>query len=86
MAYLTLTNNPSIHVLNKIAAVLDVDLKILLGTESSNQVINQVLEQEWVDFVVELKEAGIGKEQLQEYRNLIEFIKWKSESEKGLNL
>ncbi len=78
-------NNPSIHVLNKIAAVLDVDLKILLGTESSNQVINQVLEQEWVDFVVELKESGIEKDQIQEYRKIIEFIKWKNESKKGMN-
>lgn len=67
-----LNRNPSIHIIEKIASVLDVELKELIRPEA---VIG--IEKEWVDFIQELKNTGIHKEEIHEYRTLIEFIKWK---------
>lgn len=74
-----LHHNPSVNVLEKIALVLDVELQDLLYSEEN---INSKipLDREWVDFVLELKKWGIEKEQIEEYKTLIEFIKWKNEN------
>jgi XRE family transcriptional regulator of biofilm formation len=74
-----LNQNPSLQVMQKIALVLDVDMKTLLISESNSETQN-LLENEWLDFVHELKETGIEKEQLQEYKTIIEFIKWQNQS------
>lgn len=73
----SINQNPSIQVVEKIASVLDVDLKTLLGT-GTDQEKNQGIEGEWLDFAYELKKAGVAKEQLHEYRILLEFIKWQN--------
>lgn len=70
-----LNKNPSIQVIQKIAIVLDVDLKTLLKSESFDEEL-QMPDKEWFDFVQELKESGMDKEQIQEYKMLLEFIKW----------
>ncbi|TLS35775.1 helix-turn-helix domain-containing protein [Pseudalkalibacillus caeni] len=72
-----LNQNPSIQVLEKISFVLDVDLKTLLLT--GNEQDQQVIEREWLEFVKDLKSAGVEKEQIQEIKTLIEFIKWQNE-------
>lgn len=72
-----LNKNPSIQVMKKIAAVLDVDLKMLLKTEEIEE-LQQVPDREWLDLANELKESGIDKNQIKEYRTLIEFIKWQN--------
>ncbi|AXI10777.1 helix-turn-helix domain-containing protein [Oceanobacillus sp. 143] len=69
-----LNQNPSIQIIEKLAVVLDVDLRTLLGTAES--VKEQVPESEWLEFVNELKKSGVEKEQLQEFRAVIEFIRW----------
>ena len=71
-------HNPSIHIIKKLAMVLEVDVRDLLNLKKTKAVETQ-LDGEWIKFVNELKEAGAGKEQIQEYRTLIEFIKWKNE-------
>lgn len=70
-----LKQNPSIHVMERIAAVLNVDLKtlLLIATEAE---IKRSLDQEWMDFVSELKQSGIDKENVHEYKIVIEFMKW----------
>ncbi|MBS4179147.1 helix-turn-helix domain-containing protein [Lederbergia citrea] len=68
--------NPSINVVEKIAMVLDVDLKTLIMTENSKETKIQRLDEEWMDFVHELKDSGIEKNQIDEYKTLLEFIKW----------
>lgn len=73
-----LNQNPSIHIIKKLAVVLEVDLKILLMTDI-NEDTQQYIESEWFDFVNELKQSGIGKEQIHEYKTLIEFFKWKND-------
>ncbi|GIN73218.1 transcriptional regulator [Bacillus sp. J14TS2] len=69
--------NPSIQVMEKIAEVLGVDVRSLLS--SSKRVKSQELDEEWVKFIYELQETGIEKEEIQKYKTLIEFIKWKNE-------
>lgn len=73
-----LNKNPSIQILEKIALVLKVDVKALINSEKPQNTIHQ-LEYEWMDFIKELKEYGIEKENLQEYRQLIDFINWKNQ-------
>ncbi|MGI8384820.1 helix-turn-helix domain-containing protein [Robertmurraya sp. P23] len=71
-----LNQNPSINVIEKIASVLEVDLKELLG--SGNDVKEPQLDREWVDFVRELRDSGVEKDQIQEYKMLLDFIKWQN--------
>jgi transcriptional regulator with XRE-family HTH domain len=73
-----LKQNPSIHVMEKIAAVLDVDLKTLLRIAVDGE-IKQHLEKEWTDFISDLKKSGIDKERIHDYKIVIEFMKWHNE-------
>lgn len=70
-----LKQNPSIHIIEKLSAVLKVDLKALvkMAAEVENK---QQVEKEWLDFINELKKSGIDKNSIREYKILIEFIKW----------
>ncbi|MBS4197574.1 XRE family transcriptional regulator [Lederbergia citri] len=77
----SVNKNPSINVVEKIAKVLDVDVRILLNQTVEQKSIQ--LDEEWVDFARELKESGVGKEQFEEYKTLIEFIKWKKVNEEN---
>lgn len=75
-----LNKNPSIDVIRKIAKVLEVEVKELLKTDSGIDA-QHAPDKEWLDFVKELKESGIDKNQIHEYKILLEFIKWQSQSE-----
>ncbi|MBW8348406.1 helix-turn-helix domain-containing protein [Bacillus sp. IITD106] len=77
----SVNKNPSINVVEKIAKVLDVDVRILLNPNFEQKPMQ--LDKEWVDFARELKESGVGKEQFEEYKTLIEFIKWKKENDEN---
>ncbi|GGA72964.1 helix-turn-helix domain-containing protein [Ornithinibacillus halotolerans] len=68
-------DNPSIQVLVKIAHVLKVDLRSLIGIESANELIDK----EWVDFIEDLRNLGIEKNNLIELRPIIEFMIWQKE-------
>ena len=70
--------NPTINVVERIAAVLEVDINELINLDSKNKVSEQQLDKEWVAFVNELKNSGAEKEKIQEYKRLLEFIKWQS--------
>jgi XRE family transcriptional regulator, master regulator for biofilm formation len=74
-----LHQNPSIQIVNKIASVLKVDLEELLVSGAPID-INNTMDKEWLDFIYEIKKSGIEKEQLLEYKTLIEFIKWKNQN------
>ncbi|MFG6149950.1 helix-turn-helix domain-containing protein [Halobacillus sp. B23F22_1] len=75
--------NPSITLVIKIAEVLDVDVYDLLNSERQMTKLPPLIEYEWVQFVYDLKKAGIEKEQLPEYKHIIEFIHWKKQQEKS---
>ena len=72
-----LNQNPSIQIVERIANVLRVDFRILLGIDTVNL---EVLDDEWIRFINELRESGVEKEQLHEYKMVLEFAKWKKES------
>lgn len=70
-----LNQNPSIQVTRKIAKVLDVDFKDLINDKEK-----PLPDKEWIDIAYQLKESGIDKEELKEYKTLIEFIKWQNQN------
>ena len=71
-----INQNPSIQIIEKIAQVLDVDLETLINGKVAK---TQEIDTEWIDFIEEIQKSGIKKEDIQEYRTLIEFIKWKQD-------
>lgn len=75
-----LNQNPSINVIEKLAFVLEVDLKELLGVGSDEK--EPQLDSEWVDFVKELRDSGVEKDQILEYKLLLDFIKWQNSKDK----
>ncbi|MDZ5473325.1 helix-turn-helix transcriptional regulator [Bacillus sp. 31A1R] len=72
----SINKNPSLEVMQKIASVLNVDLLTLLNGAEVRE--HPHIEKEWVDFLEELKEAGIEKEEIKNYKTLIEFIRWQN--------
>ncbi|WJH32320.1 helix-turn-helix transcriptional regulator [Paenibacillus aurantius] len=70
-----LKQNPSIHVMEKIASVLKVDLKTLLKLAADAESPHK-FEKEWMDFIYALKRSGIDKDQIHEYKIIIDFMKW----------
>ena len=70
-----LNKNPSIQVLIKIAQVLQVDLDELFEGEMKQET-KSLLEKEWIDFIDQLKASGLEKGQLDQYKMLIDFIRW----------
>ena len=75
--------NPSIQILEKISDVLDVDLKALLISGHSTEKVRH--DKELYEFAEELKRTGIKKDNIQEYKQLIEFIKWQNEMTESKN-
>lgn len=75
-----LNQNPSIQVIRKIAHVLDVDLKFLINTGQNDEREQPLLDKEWIDLANEFKKSGIEKNQIQEFKQLIEFIKWQNQN------
>ena len=75
-----LNQNPSIQVLEKIAHVLQVDITTLLMPLKKHD-YHQVLEYEWIEFIKELKKSGLKKDQIHEYKPLIEFIRWQNNND-----
>ncbi|WP_088012480.1 helix-turn-helix domain-containing protein [Gottfriedia acidiceleris] len=70
-----INDNPSIHVMEKIATVLGVELKNLLNEKSETSLSP---ESDWLELAKELKESGIELDELREYKPVFEFVKWKN--------
>lgn len=75
-----INKNPSIEVMQKIAKVLNVDFMMLIKPELDID-SHLYIEQEWSDLLNELKELGIEKNDIQEYKTLVEFIKWQNKTQ-----
>ena len=65
-----LQTNPSIQFLEKIAGVLGVPVDVLLFDELKRD----TLDSEWIKIVEEAMKSGVSKQQ---FREFIEFNKWK---------
>ncbi|MFC0469819.1 helix-turn-helix domain-containing protein [Halalkalibacter kiskunsagensis] len=66
--------NPSIQFLEKVAVVLGVSVEALLSEKSESD--DHKLDEAWVELVKVAMDSGINKEQFREY---LEFTKWRSE-------
>lgn len=73
-----LNQNPSLQVLLKLSQVLKVKLETffepVIGDEK-----RMYHDKDWIQFITELKKADLDKEQLKEYKLMLEFVKWKKE-------
>lgn len=76
----SINKNPSLDVMQKIAKVLNVDFMMLIEPDLDID-SHLYIEQEWSDLLRELKELGIGKNDIQEYKTLVEFIKWQNKTQ-----
>ncbi|WP_046174483.1 helix-turn-helix domain-containing protein [Domibacillus indicus] len=66
--------NPSIQFLTKIASVLNVSVESLIAEPQKSP---EMVDDEWVTLAKEAMESGISKEQ---FREFLEFQKWKKQS------
>ncbi|MED4601074.1 helix-turn-helix transcriptional regulator [Paenibacillus validus] len=64
-------SNPSVHLLDKIAAALDVSLKQLVQPDTPER--DPMVMQEWYDLFQDALNCGISREEL---KSIIEFRKW----------
>lgn len=69
-------SNPSIQFLEKISSVLGIPVNYLLHGETDNE-YNEQLDQDWELLVREAMASGVSK---QEFREFLEFNKWKIEN------
>lgn len=73
-----LQTNPSIQFIEKISAVLGVPVNDLIENDENSK---EKLDDEWLMIVREAMDSGVSKEQFKEY---LDFIKWKSEQKKSM--
>jgi XRE family transcriptional regulator of biofilm formation len=74
--------NPSIQIVKKIARVLDVDLKVLLNSELTEET-PKVPDKEIIELAMELKNSGVSKDQIPDYKMVLEFIRWQNQNEEN---
>lgn len=80
-----LQTNPSLQFLCKIAKSLDTTIDFLLENENNKQPIpfDFELDDEWKVLFRQAIEAGLKKEDFQEYHNYIKFNAWMKEQNKN---
>jgi XRE family transcriptional regulator, master regulator for biofilm formation len=66
--------NPSIQFLEKIAAVLKVPVERLIDDQDETVTNDLELDREWYDIVKEAMTSGVDKQQ---FREFLEFNKWR---------
>ncbi len=71
-----LNPNPSLQVIKRIAAVLDVDLDAFLNPDKKKGQQHE-LDPGLIELATILKESGVNKEEIKDYKTLIEFIQWR---------
>ncbi|RIV21882.1 helix-turn-helix domain-containing protein [Alicyclobacillaceae bacterium I2511] len=73
-------DNPSIHVLEKLAGVLGVAVSSLIETQSDDIAAPETLDAEWTQLVRDAMASGIPKEQ---FRDFLEYTRWRQLQEKN---
>ncbi|KIL41899.1 transcriptional regulator [Gordoniibacillus kamchatkensis] len=71
-------SNPSIHFLEKISAVLGVQLETIIHNQNPQP--KEQLDEEWLSLVREAMESGISKEQFAEF---LEYNKWRNKQKRS---
>lgn len=65
--------NPSVQLLEKLSAVLDISVEKLLNEKP--EVNEKELDYEWAELVKEAMDSGVSKDQFKEF---LEFNKWRN--------
>ncbi|MGP4074895.1 helix-turn-helix domain-containing protein [Halobacillus sp. K22] len=73
-----INQNPSILMIRKISIALNVDIEEVLNSSKSLQNYSLPIEKEWIEFVYDLQSSGMKKDQIQEYKSIMEFIRWQN--------
>lgn len=73
-----LQKNPSVQFLQKVSEVLEVDIETLVGEVGHVPEDEEKLDDEWIELAREAVKAGINKKQMSEYKEFVEFMKWKN--------
>jgi XRE family transcriptional regulator of biofilm formation len=68
----SIQGNPSIQVLEKLAAVLGTSVHALIGDQPEAD--TSTLDQEWIELAKLAQQSGVTKEQFREY---LEFQRWR---------
>ena len=76
-------NNPSINVLFRLSNELNVGVYQIIGVTKGSD-LNHDISEEWLLFIEEVKRAGIEKQSLSEYKEVIEYIKWRNRGRRAL--
>lgn len=69
-------SNPSVQFLEKVAAVLDINVQTLLNPDFQEDPIDP----EWIKLAQEAMQSGVSKQQ---FREFLEFNKWQLEQKKS---
>ncbi|MED2971264.1 helix-turn-helix domain-containing protein [Fictibacillus sp. B-59209] len=64
-------NNPSAHMIKKLAKALEVPVEKVINLEADP------LDQEWMELVIQAKEMGINQEEI---RTFIRYESWKQQT------
>ncbi|WP_394218332.1 helix-turn-helix domain-containing protein [Halobacillus trueperi] len=73
-----INQNPSILMLRKISIALNVNLEEVLDSGDYSRSSSFPIEKEWIEFVHDLQSSGMKKEQIHEYKTIMEFIRWQN--------
>lgn len=68
--------NPSLQVVKRIAAVLEVEIEAFLNPDKKKSQQHDI-DPDLLELATELKETGVNKEEIKDYRTLFEFIQWR---------
>lgn len=68
-------NNPSIEFLEKVSAVLNVDIHSLIQDKIKNV---QKVDNEWIELIQEVQMAGVTKKQFREFSSMLMGIRNKN--------
>ncbi|OXM85235.1 helix-turn-helix domain-containing protein [Paenibacillus rigui] len=69
--------NPSIQFVEKIASVLNVPMESLIDQEDRVPMEDPDIDQEWYQIIKEAMTSGVDKQQ---FREFLEFNKWKTKN------
>ncbi|MBB6453686.1 XRE family transcriptional regulator of biofilm formation [Salirhabdus euzebyi] len=79
-----LKQNPSLHLLSKIASTLDITVEVLIDEEKSGE--DNWLDDEWVGLIKQAMEIGLTKKDFHEFQTYIKFKNWKNNIEEEKKL
>lgn len=72
-------HNPSIQVIEKLAAVFEVPISSLLPSDQGDSALEAPLDPEWLQLAQQAAESGISK---QEFIQFLEYQKWRLQQDK----